>query len=195
MQSKQEQLKKLNQEMFACSRCALRSGCLQIVPGFGNVESKIFFIGEAPGQKEDEAGLPFVGASGKFLDEMLAEIKLERKNIFIANIIKCRPVKNRDPFPDEIFACWSWLLAQINIIKPKLIITLGRHSMERFFPEFKISQIHGKELRKEIDGIGQQVFFALYHPAAALYNGSMRKILISDFQKIPKLLQKIEKGQ
>lgn len=176
-----------------CSRCVLRGTCRTVVPGEGNAEAEIMFIGEGPGQKEDELGRPFVGAAGKFLDEMLSAINLKRENVYIANVVKCRPPGNRDPLPEEVEACWPWLLEQIKTIKPKLIVTLGRHSMERFLPGKKISQVHGKALRKEISGIGKQVFYTLYHPAAALYNGGMRETLIKDFKRIPKVLEAIKK--
>lgn len=221
MDSKYEQLNILNEKMLQCSKCALRKGCKQVVPGEGSVEAEIMFIGEGPGQKEDELGRPFVGAAGKFLDEMLGMINLSREavyphtknnnintgdkinisdqkkenfgvGVYIANVVKCRPPQNRDPLPEEAEACWPWLLKQIKLIQPKLIVTLGRHSMERFFPEQKISQIHGKALRKDFPEIGKQVIYALYHPAAALYNGSMREVLIKDFKKIPKVFEKIK---
>ena len=216
----QEKLEELNKKIKACNICPLRKGCTQVVPGEGNSEAEIMFIGEGPGQKEDELGRPFVGAAGKFLDEMLAMINLNRgdacpaqskketaalasKNhktfenkalggIFIANVVKCRPPLNRDPLPEEVAACWPWLLEQIKFIRPRLIVTLGRHSLERFLPNQKISQIHGRALRREIPEIGSQVFYALYHPAAALYNGSMREVLIKDFKKIPKVLKALE---
>jgi len=193
--SKQEQLDKLNKEMLSCSKCTLRKGCIQVVPGDGSAEAEIMFIGEGPGKKEDELGKPFVGAAGKFLDEMLGVINLKRENVYIANTVKCRPPENRDPLPEEKDTCWPWLLEQIRIIQPKLIVTLGKHSMEIFLPNFKISEIHGSALRREIPEIGKQIFFALYHPAAALYNGSMREVLIKDFKKIPKVLALIEKGE
>ena len=186
-------LDKIHQEIKTCQKCPLSQTRLNPVFGEGNFTAKVMLIGEAPGQKEDEQGRPFVGAAGKFLDEMLSIIQLDRKNVFIANVIKCRPPGNRDPLPEEVAACWPYLLAQIKSIQPQLIVTLGRHSMARFFPEYKISQIHGKALRREIPEIGQQVFLALYHPAAALYNGSMRETLIKDFKKIPKVLALIKK--
>lgn len=192
METKQELLNNLNEKMLACSKCALRSGCQRVVPGEGTAEAEIMFIGEGPGKKEDEIGKPFVGAAGKFLDEMLGYINLKREDVYIANVVKCRPPENRDPLPEEAQSCWPWLLEQIKLIQPKLIVTLGRHSMERFFPEQKISQIHGKALRKDFPEIGKQVIYALYHPAAALYNGSMREVLIKDFKKIPKILEKIK---
>jgi DNA polymerase len=190
--NKQQLLDDLNTKMSACTRCALRSGCTQVVPGAGSAKAEIMFIGEAPGKKEDELGVPFVGAAGKFLDEMLSSIQLERKNVYIANVCKCRPPENRDPLPEEISACWPWLLEQIKAIQPELIVTLGRHSMERFLTGQKISQIHGTLVIKTIPGIGKQNFYTLYHPAAALYNGSMRETLLADFKKIPKVLEKIK---
>ena len=153
------------------------------------------FIGEGPGQKEDELGVPFVGAAGKFLDEMLGVIKLKREDVYISNVVKCRPPANRDPLPEESEACWPWLEKQIETIDPKLIVTLGRHSMERFLPNQKISQIHGKAMRRNIQGLGARVFYTLYHPAAALYNGSMRGILTEDFKRIPKVLEAVKKSE
>jgi uracil-DNA glycosylase len=219
--TKKERLDQLNALMSCCSNCVLRKGCLRVVPGVGNPEAEILFIGEAPGKKEDELGLPFVGAAGKFLDEMLASINLKREDVYphtkttenksadkknipnqkdsnfgvgvyIANVVKCRPPENRDPLPEEVEACWPWLEKQIEVIDPKLIITLGRHSLGRFFPLMKISEVHGKAFRRDFPVIGSRVFYALYHPAAALYNGSMREILIKDFKKIPKVLEKIK---
>ncbi len=191
--TKQEKLNELNQKMAACSRCVLRAGCKQVVPGEGSTSAGIMFIGEGPGKKEDELGRPFVGAAGKFLDEMLEKIGLKREDTYIANVVKCRPLENRDPLPEEAEACWPWLLEQIKIIEPKLIVFLGRHSMNRFFPDEKISEAHGKLLIKDF-GLNsggspkKQHFFALYHPAAALYNGGMRETLLNDFKKIPKAL-------
>lgn len=189
--SKQTQLEELNKKMLACQKCALRATCNQVVPGEGSAEAQIVFIGEGPGKKEDELGRPFVGQAGKFLDEMLGIIKLKREDVYIANVVKCRPPENRDPSPEEAIICWPWLLEQIKIIQPKLIVTLGRHSMERFLPNQKISAMHGTLVIKTIPDIGQQNFYTLYHPAAALYNGSMRETLITDFKKIPKVLEKI----
>jgi uracil-DNA glycosylase len=192
---KQEQLNQLNKKMLVCNQCVLHGTCTQVVPGEGPADAEIMFIGEGPGQKEDELGRPFVGSAGKFLEEMLASIKLKRENVYIANVVKCRPPGNRDPLPEEAEACWPWLLEQIKVIDPKLIVTLGKHSLERFLPGQKISQIHGKALRREISGMGKRVFYALYHPAAALYNGGMRGILIFDFKKIPKVLEAVNKSE
>ena len=190
--NKDEKLNQLNALMSCCNNCVLRKGCSRVVPGDGNSEAQILFIGEAPGKKEDEMGVPFVGAAGKFLEEMLATIKLKREDVYIANVVKCRPPENRDPLPEEVETCWPWLEKQIEIIDPKLIITLGRHSLDRFFTLMKISEVHGKAFRRDFPVIGRRVFYALYHPAAALYNGSMRETLIKDFKRIPKVLEKIK---
>jgi DNA polymerase len=191
--TKNEQLAQLNALMSMCSNCALRSGCTQVVPGAGNPEAEIMFIGEAPGKKEDQLGVPFVGAAGKFLDEMLASINLKREDIYIANVCKCRPPENRDPLPEEVATCWPWLEKQIKIIDPKLIVTLGRHSLNRFYPLAKISDDHGKIFKKTFPNMGARHFYALYHPAAALYNGSMRQTLLTDFSRIPAVINKIKK--
>jgi len=198
--SKQHQLQELklqelNKKMLACEKCDLRQTCTQVVPGAGSAEAEIIFVGEGPGKEEDKQGIPFVGAAGKFLDEMLNIINLKREDVYIANVVKCRPPNNRDPLPEETKTCWPWLEQQIKIINPKLIITLGRHSLERFLPGQKISQVHGKVLRRSAPGIGTRIFYALYHPAAALYNGSMRGVLIKDFKKIPKVLEVIDKKE
>lgn len=185
-------LDELNRLISSCKRCKLSEFKTKDVPGIGNEKAEIMFIGEAPGKSEDEQGEPFVGAAGKFLNEMLETIRLKRKDVFIANVLKHRPPENRDPLPDEIELCWPFLARQIEIISPKLIIFLGRHSLNRFFPQAKISEVHGKAFRKMWNA-REQVFLALYHPAAALYNGSMKETLIGDFSKIPKILKKIDK--
>jgi uracil-DNA glycosylase family 4 len=170
--------------------------CTNPVPGEGNPDAKILFIGEAPGAQEDKLGRPFVGASGKFLDEMLAGIGLKREDVFITNIVKFRPPDNRDPKPNEIKACLPILVEQINVIEPRLVVFLGRHSMNVFFPELKISEAHGQLIKDTAQGIGEiktkPMFLALYHPAAALYNGGMRQTLIEDFAKIPHILELIK---
>lgn len=191
--TKSEKLAKLNKQMSACSKCALRCNATQVVPGDGNAEAEIMFIGEAPGKKEDTLGIPFVGSAGKFLSVMLATIKLKREDIYIANVCKCRPPENRDPLPEEVVSCWPWLEKQIKIIDPKIIVTLGRHSLNRFLPEAKISEAHGRAFEINIPKIGKRKIFALYHPAAALYNGSMRETLLKDFKRIPKIIEKITK--
>lgn len=188
---KKRALDALNAKMIRECDCTLRTQATQAVPGEGDAEAEILFIGEAPGKKEDEQGRPFVGSAGTFLSEMLATIDLKRDDIYITNVVKYRPPDNRDPLPEEIAACHNWLIGQIRIIRPKVIVTLGRHALEHFIPGEKISEVHGKTFQKELQGIGMQTFFALYHPAAALYNGGMRKTLLADFKKIPHLLKKI----
>ena len=192
--SRQEKLKNLHEKWTKECTCELRKTATQAVLGYGNPNADIIFIGEAPGKKEDELGLPFVGAAGKFLDGMLKEIKLKREDVYITNIVKYRPPNNRDPLPEEKAACRTWLLEEIKIISPKLIVFLGRHAMNNFFPELKIGSAHGKLITKKVKDIDTKYFFPLYHPAAALYNGGMRHNLIVDFKKIPKVLKKIESG-
>ncbi len=164
----------------------LKAQATQLVFGVGNPDADIVFIGEAPGKNEDLKGEPFVGAAGKFLDDMLGTIGFERKDIYITNILKYRPPGNRDPEPEEIEAFVPYLKRQLEVIKPKLIVFLGRHATSVFLPELKISQAHGKPVRK-----GGQVYLPLFHPAAALYNGSLRQTLIGDFSLIPAILKKI----
>lgn len=181
-------LEQLAGQIKTCTACRLHEGRTNAVPGEGNPSADIMFIGEGPGQKEDETGRPFVGAAGKFLEELLGAIHLTRRDVFIANVVKCRPPGNRDPEPDEVETCTAkYLFAQIKLIQPKLIATLGRHSMHRFLPEnFRISEVHGKPFRRN-----GQVYLPLYHPAAALYQGSLRETLKADFKRIPAILKKI----
>ncbi len=186
-------LASINDKMAETCTCPLKNSAKHVVPGTGSASAKILFIGEAPGQKEDETGEPFVGAAGKFLNEMLASVGLSRNDIYITNVVKYRPPNNRDPLPEEVAACWSWLRAQVEFISPKLIVLLGRHALERFIPGKRISVEHGKAFRRSVPDLGTYTFFALYHPAAALYNGGMRTILIEDFQKIPKILKALER--
>ena len=184
----------LEEKIRSCRKCHLRDTCLQVVPGEGNTSAEIMFIGEGPGENEDRQGRPFVGAAGKFLEEMLSMIGKKREDVFIGNVLKCRPPGNRDPMPEEIEACWPWMIEQIKMIKPKLIVLLGRHAMERFLPSQKISKIHGQAMRREIPEIGRQIFYVMYHPAAALYQSSLRETLKADFKKIPMVIEAIEKG-
>lgn len=187
MASKQQRLETLAQQIVQDNVCQdLAAQATQLVFGDGSSDAQVMFIGEAPGKNEDEQGKPFVGAAGKFLDEMLAAINLKRADVYITNIVKYRPPNNRDPFPDEKSAFLPYLHKQIEIIKPKLIVTLGRHSMDVLLPGLKISQIHGQPKRYK-----GQVYLPLFHPAAALYNGAMRQTLIDDFMTIPLILQKI----
>jgi len=193
--NKQEQLEKLNEAWAETCPCGLSANATQAVPGEGSVDADIMFIGEAPGKKEDAQGLPFVGAAGKFLNEMLESINMSRKDVYITNIVKFRPPNNRDPLPNEIEASRPWLEDQIKLIQPKVIVFLGRHALNRFFPDEQISKAHGKLLKKEIKNIPVSNFFALYHPAAALYNGSLREVLFEDFKKLPKIIEIIKKDK
>lgn len=167
-----------------------------LVMGDGNPDADIVFIGEAPGKSEDEQGLPFVGASGKFLNEMLASVGLARKDIYITNIVKYRPPNNRDPSPEEKKDFLPYLQRQLEVIAPKVVITLGRHSTNCFLPDLQISKIHGEPKRvklqlKDNSDVLEVVILPLYHPAAALYNGGMRQTLLDDFSGIPLILKKI----
>jgi uracil-DNA glycosylase len=165
----------------------LREGATQLVFGDGSAEAKIVFIGEAPGKNEDEQGKPFVGAAGKFLDEMLQMIGLKRKDVYITNIVKYRPPNNRDPYPDEKLAFMPYLESQLEAIQPKLVVTLGRHSLNCFLPDLSIGQVHGQPKRYQ-----GRVYLPLFHPAAALYNNDMRQTLIDDFARIPEVIKKIK---
>jgi uracil-DNA glycosylase len=187
---KQKLLDQIEADVIADDVCPdLAKTATNLVMGDGNPDADIVFIGEAPGKNEDEQGKPFVGAAGKFLAEMLGSINLRREDVYITNIVKYRPPNNRDPLPEEKEAFWPYLLRQIKVIQPKLIVTLGRHSMEYFLPSCKISQVHGQPKRR-----GDLVILPLFHPAAALYNGGMRQTLVDDFAKIPQILTLIEKG-
>ncbi|HEV7702272.1 MAG TPA: uracil-DNA glycosylase [Candidatus Paceibacterota bacterium] len=192
---KKQKLENLHEKWMEECDCELRKTATQAVPGNGSAEAEIVFIGEAPGKSEDKLGVPFVGAAGKFLDEMLDVIKLKREDVYITNIVKYRPPNNRDPLPEEKAACRAWLLEELKLISPKLIIFLGRHAMNNFFPDLQISKAHGKMLVKPFKGMATKYFFPLYHPAAALYDGSMREVLMADFKKIPKVLKEIEKRE
>jgi uracil-DNA glycosylase family 4 len=163
-----------------------------LVMGDGNIDTDIVFIGEAPGKNEDETGLPFVGAAGKFLDEMLATADMQRSDVYVTNIVKYRPPNNRDPLPQEKSAFWPYLVRQLDVIRPKIVVTLGRHSMEYFLPDNKISMVHGQPKRIAFCKT-KIVIVPLYHPAAALYNGSMRQTLIEDFMKLPTIIKLLEK--
>lgn len=189
--SKADDLQAIADEIINNNVCPeLKAGATQLVFADGNAEAEIVFIGEAPGKNEDLQGVPFVGAAGKFLDEMLQSIHLDRKDIYITNIVKYRPPNNRDPLPEEKKAFWPYLVRQLDVIQPKLVVTLGRHSMEYFLPNQKISAIHGEPKRIQF-GERKQVIMPLFHPAAALYNGGMRQTLMDDFSRIPTILKKI----
>jgi len=161
----------------------------RLVIGDGNLDAKIAFIGEAPGKKEDIEGLPFVGAAGKFFNVMLEQAGMVRGDVYITNIVKYRPPNNRDPKPAEKEAFWPYLLKQLEIIQPKVVITLGRHSMGYFLPNAVIGEVHGRPHQVQF-GEQDLTVIPLYHPAAALYNGALRQTLIDDFVAVPKLIQK-----
>lgn len=190
--SKASDLSIIENEILENEVCAeLRDQATQLVFGDGDINSGVVFIGEAPGKKEDETGLPFMGAAGKFLNEMLASIGLDRKNVYITNIVKYRPPKNRDPSTDEKQAFLPYLMRQLDVIAPKLVVTLGRHSMEYFLPGVKIGEVHGQP--QKIDTPERSwMILPLFHPAAALYNGGLRQTLLSDFAKIPTILTNIK---
>ncbi len=172
-------------EIAECTKCPLHRGRTNVVPGEGPEGAEIMFIGEAPGFHEDQQGRPFVGASGKFLEELLESIGLTRDDVFIANVIKCRPPGNRDPLPEEIEACRSFLDQQIELLQPKLVVTLGRFSMARAFPKARISHIHGQPRK-----IGGVIYYPMYHPAAALHQPSLRSVVEEDMRRIPELVDR-----
>lgn len=175
-------------DVKSCKKCPLSKGRINAVPGEGSLNAEILFVGEGPGQNEDKEGRPFVGEAGKFLDELLASINLNRTDVYITNVVKCRPPHNRDPLDEEVRLCTSaFLFSQIKLVKPKLVVTLGRHSMQVFFPQLRsISEVHGKAYKK-----ANQVYFLSYHPAAALYQQNLKETMKQDFQKIPEILKQI----
>ncbi len=173
----------LAKEVSVCDRCPLAQGRTRAVPGDGPENAAIMFIGEGPGFHEDQQGKPFVGVAGQFLNELLQSIGLQRAEVYITNVVKCRPPGNRDPQPEEIAACQPYLDRQIALIKPKVIVTLGRYSMARAFPNEKISAIHGKPRK-----VGDIVYVPMFHPAAALHQPSLRKTVEEDFARLPGIL-------
>lgn len=190
----QAQLDQLAQEIIDKNICPeLKEQATQLVMGDGKANAEIVFIGEAPGKNEDLQGKPFVGAAGKFLNEMLAQAGMDRSDVYITNIVKYRPPNNRDPLPEEKAAFWPYLLRQLQIIQPKVVITLGRHSMEYFLPDMKIGMIHGQPKRIQF-GDHKIVIMPLFHPAAALYNGGLRQTLIDDFLKVPEVIRQMKES-
>lgn len=181
-----QKLAEIAQQVKACTACRLYQNTRNAVPGHGNIHAEIVFIGEAPGEQEDIKGLPFVGRSGQYLDYLLNLIGMNRQQVFIANVIKHRPPDNRDPAPDELIACKHFLDDQLKLIDPLLIVTLGRFSMARYFPESKISAIHGKPKYDE-----RCAYYPLYHPAAALRNPPLRHDMEADIKRIPLILEEI----
>jgi DNA polymerase len=182
-------LAQVAREVAVCEKCVLHHSRKKAVPGEGPAQCEIMFIGEGPGFYENEQGRPFVGAAGKFLDELLAQAGLKRENVWITNIVKCRPPGNRDPLPEEIAACNGYLERQIQAVDPSIIVTLGRHSMGKFIPGAKISAVHGQMRR-----VGDRFVIAMFHPAAALHQASLKPALLADFARLPQLLEQARKG-
>jgi uracil-DNA glycosylase len=183
--SDEQELEKLAKQIVVCTKCELHRSRKKAVPGEGPTHTEIMFVGEGPGARENEQGRPFVGASGKFLDQLLEQAGVTRADVWITNVVKCRPPGNRDPLPDEIETCTSnYLQHQIKIVNPSIIVTLGRFSMGLFFKGAKITQIHG-QMRK----VGDQFVIAMYHPAAALHQISLKPAIMADFAKLPELLK------
>ena len=181
------ELTDLYAQIEVCQKCALARGRNRTVPGEGPENAQIMFIGEAPGYHENRLGRPFVGAAGKFLDQLLASIDMRREDVYICNVIKCRPPNNRDPLPNEIEACRPYLDRQIELIRPRLIVTLGRHSMARYFPKATISKIHGRPAK-----FGDLLVLPFFHPAAALHQPKYRADIEQDILKIPQILAQVD---
>ncbi len=179
------ELERLAAEVAECTKCLLHRGRTHAVPGEGPENAEIMFVGEAPGFHEDQQGRPFVGAAGQFLEELLESIGLTREDVFITNVIKCRPPGNRDPLPREISACEPYLDRQIELIRPTVVVTLGRFSMARAFPKARISRVHGQP--RKIHGV---VYYPMYHPAAALHRPSLRGTVETDMRRIPDVIER-----
>ena len=184
------ELTDLYKEIETCEKCILSQGRTHAVPGEGPEDAEIMFIGEGPGFHEDRQGRPFVGAAGNYLEELLATIDLTREDVYISNVVKCRPPGNRDPQPDEIAACKPHLDKQIDLIRPRLVVTLGRFSMQRYFPGASISRVHGQPKR-----VGNVIYYPMFHPAAALHQPRWRSLVEEDILRIPELLAKLDEIQ
>lgn len=187
VQGREEALARIASEISVCTRCELHRTRTKSVPGEGPADARIMFIGEAPGWNEDQQGRTFVGAAGKFLEELLAEAGLTRGEVFITNVVKSRPPGNRDPLPDEIAACAPFLDRQIEVIDPEVIVTLGRYSMARWFPGERISRIHGQAKK-----VGRRLIVPMYHPAAALHQQALKKTILEDFGRLPRIVAEAE---
>jgi len=179
----EEELKQVADEVSGCIKCALQYSRKLAVPGEGSARAEIMFIGEGPGFHENEQGRPFVGAAGKYLDELLTNVKMKRSDVFITNVVKCRPPGNRDPMPEELTSCSGYLERQILAINPKAIVTLGRYSMAHFLPNAKISNMHGQAVK-----VKGRLVIAMYHPAAALHQQSLKSTIEQDFSRLPDLI-------
>ena len=184
------ELEQLYRSVATCTDCGLCNTRTQAVPGEGPLDAEVMFVGEGPGFHEDQQARPFVGPAGRLLDELLASAGLRRSDVYITNVVKCRPPNNRDPLPGEIEACRKYLEQQIRMIQPQLIVTLGRYSLAWFFPRDSVSKVHG-HLRRQ-DGM---YYLHMYHPAAALHAGNLRKTIEDDFRKIPQALEKIRQQE
>lgn len=184
------ELTDLYKEIETCEKCILSQGRTHAVPGEGPEDAEIMFIGEGPGFHEDRQGRPFVGAAGNYLEELLATIDLTREDVYISNVVKCRPPGNRDPQPDEIAACKPHLDKQIDLIRPRLVVTLGRFSMQRYFPGASISRVHGQPKR-----VGNVIYYPMFHPAAALHQPRWRSLVEEDILRIPELLANLDEIQ
>jgi uracil-DNA glycosylase family 4 len=182
----EELLKQVAQEVSGCKKCTLQHSRKLAVPGEGPPNAEIMFIGEGPGFHENEQGRPFVGAAGKYLDELLASINMKRSDVFITNVVKCRPPGNRDPLPDELEACNDYLERQVQAINPKVVVTLGRFSMAHYLPNAKISSVHGQATK-----VKGRLVIAMYHPAAALHQQSLKPTIEKDFARLPELIAQI----
>jgi uracil-DNA glycosylase len=182
-------LEAVHREVRRCRLCALHAGRTNAVPGVGPADAEVVFIGEAPGFHEDQQGIPFVGAAGRLLDELLAQVSIDRGRVFITNVIKCRPPGNREPEPGEVEACRGYLDRQLAILRPRVVVTLGRFSMARAFADEKVSQVHGHP-RTVVDEAHPEglVYFPMYHPAAALHQPSLRGTVEADFVRLRALL-------
>jgi DNA polymerase len=191
LKERQAAMEKIAAEIRICEKCQLHKGRTKAVPGDGRFNAEILFVGEGPGFHEDQQGLPFVGASGKYLEQLLELIGLSRKDVFITNIVRCRPPQNRDPERVEIEACEPYLDRQIALIQPKIIATLGRYSMAKFFPDGKISKIHGIAKKSE-EG---RIYYPLFHPAAVLRNPALREPMEEDFKRMKKLLEELRASE
>lgn len=183
-------LGELNRQIAACGDCELSETRTRTVPGEGRPDADIMLIGEAPGYYEDQQGRPFVGPAGQFLEQLLGSIGLRRQDVYIGNVIKCRPPQNQDPLPHQIKACDKWLQSQMEIISPKMVVTLGRYSLAKFLPGQPISRIHGQARR-----VGSLLVVPMYHPAAALHQGSLRKTIEEDFRKLLAFLKEMTKEE
>lgn len=183
-------LRQIASEVVVCPLCELARTRTKAVPGEGDPNARVMLIGEGPGWNEDQQGRPFVGAAGKFLGELLAVAGLQREDVFITNVVKCRPPGNRDPMPDEIAACAPYLDRQITAINPDVVVTLGRFSMARWFPGERISKIHGQPKQE-----GHRLIVPMYHPAAALHQPPLKGAILDDFAKLPKFLADVERAR